>query len=70
MVMRKLLVKANCRTDNYCVFCEHWLGKPADVNHINGESKIYADKGLCSQNNEYYSPEGLCKYFKRRLLYM
>lgn len=59
----------NCRTDNYCIFCEFWLGKPANVNHINGESKIHTEQGLCSRNDKYYEPIQLCKHFARRLIY-
>lgn len=63
-------IKANCRENNYCVFCEFWLGKPANVNHMNGESEIFSGQGLCSKNNQYYEPIALCSYFKRKLLYL
>lgn len=67
--MKRLSLKANCRVDNYCVFCNSWLGKKPYVNHINGESEIFSEKGLCSKYNEFHEPTELCNFFARQLIY-
>lgn len=60
---------ANCRTNNYCVFCKFWLGREADVNWQSGESKLPLSDGLCSLKNECKKPKSLCAKFERRLKY-
>lgn len=60
----------NSRKDNLCVFCEHWLGKEAEVDIINGEAKINSKLGLCSEDGEQHKEHDLCRFFKRNLIYM
>lgn len=29
----------NCRDDNMCVFCKHWIGGEPNVNYLTGDCR-------------------------------
>ncbi len=62
--------KADCRKKNMCIFCEAWLGEPADTNFATGMSRFSNAKGFCKNDGEMHSPEGLCRDFEKSILYL
>lgn len=66
----KILGKADCRKKNMCIFCKAWMGEPADTNFATGMSKFSNAKGMCKNDGEMHSPDGLCRDFEKNLLYL
>ena len=64
-------MKVNAREDNYCVFCKHWLGPKAQINHLTGEGDLKIQQGLCGVSKEsgFHKSDDLCYQFKKDLLY-
>lgn len=62
--------KADCRKKNMCIFCKAWMGNPADTNFATGMSKFPNAKGMCRNDGEMHSPDGLCRDFEKNILYL
>lgn len=62
--------KVDYRSRNMCVFCTAWLGESADTNFATGMSRLPNAKGMCRNDGEMHSPDGLCRYFEKKLMYL
>lgn len=65
-----ILGKADCRKKNMCIFCKAWMGEPADTNFATGMSKFSNARGMCKNDGEMHSPDGLCRDFEKNILYL
>ncbi len=61
--------KANCRDTKICIFCNMWMGTPPDTNYATGMSKFTNKRGMCKNDGEMHTPEDLCSYFNKKLMY-
>ena len=41
----------NCRDDNMCVFCKHWIGGEPNVNYLTGDCRDRIKDGLCAKDS-------------------
>ncbi len=53
-----------------CIFCKAWMGEPADTNFATGMSKFSSARGMCKNDGEMHSPDGLCRDFEKNILYL
>ena len=61
----------NCRDDNMCVFCKHWIGGEPNVNYLTGDCRDRIKDGLCAKDSsEKHRAKGVCHMFSRALRYM
>jgi len=66
----KILYRANCRRKNLCIFCKKWLGDAPDTNYATGEAKFSDAPGMCKEDGKLHSPNEICRYFEKNLLYL
>lgn len=62
----------NCRDDNMCVFCKHWIGGEPNVNYLTGDCRDRIKDGLCAKDSseKKHKAKGVCHMFSRALRYM
>ncbi len=53
-----------------CIFCKEWMGELADTNFATGMSKFSNARGMCKNDGEMHSPDGLCRDFEKNILYL
>ncbi len=46
------------------------MGEPADTNFATGMSKFSSARGMCKNDGEMHSPDGLCRDFEKNILYL
>ena len=55
----------NCRDDNMCVFCKHWIGGEPNVNYLTGDCRDRIKDGLCAKDSseKKHRAKGVCHMF-------
>lgn len=65
-------MNVNCRKDELCMFCKHWVGSEPDIDFRTGKGKASDVQGCCaymSSKEVCWSTE-VCSRFEKSILYV